>query len=101
MKYYVLETTMKPEAYKAEGFREALAGHMTFVKAQFEAGQILFSGTKPCNTGGVRILKIADDRDVRDFWQPDPMAAAGLLDYCVTPFTPLDVSASAEEWFVS
>jgi len=99
MKYYVLETTMKPDAYKAQGFREALAGHMDFVKQQFEAGRILFSGTKPRNSGGVRVLRISDESSVEDFWQPDPMAVAGLLDYRVTAFTPLDVSESAKAWF--
>jgi len=99
MKYYVFETTMKPGAYKAEGFREALAGHMAFVKAQYAEGIILFSGTKPDNSGGVRVIKIDGSKAVEDFWMPDPMAAAGLLDYKVTAFTPLDVSCGAAEWF--
>ena len=99
MKYYVLETTMTRGAYKAENFREALAGHMAFVKQQFAEGIILFSGTKPDNSGGVRVLKIADDADVASYWQLDPMAAAGLLEYRVTAFTPLDVDASAKSWF--
>ena len=61
MKYYVLETTMVQGAYKNAGFKEALAGHMAFVKAQFAQGIILFSGTKLDNSGGVRVLKITDD----------------------------------------
>ena len=99
LKYYVMETTMKPGAYRAEGFREALAGHMAFVKAQFAEGIILFSGTKPDNSGGVRILKIDDSKSVEEYWMPDPMAAAGLLDYKVTAFAPLDVSEGAKNWF--
>ena len=86
-------------AYKAEGFREALAGHMAFVKQQFSEGIILFSGTKPDNSGGVRVLKIADDADVAAYWSPDPMAAAGLLEYRVTAFSPLDISVGITEWF--
>lgn len=99
MKFYVLETTMVRGAYKAEGFKEALAGHMSFVKQQFTDGFILFSGTKPDNSGGVRVLKIADDADVTLFWKPDPMAAAGLLEYRVTAFSPLDVMDIANAWF--
>lgn len=99
MKYYVLETTMKPGAYKAEGFREALNGHMEFVKAQFSEGIILFSGTKPDNSGGVRILKSDDLKPIEEYWMPDPMAAVGLLDYKVTAFTPLDVSDETRKWF--
>lgn len=99
MKFYVLETTMIRGAYKAEGFREALAGHMAFVKQQYADGIILFSGTKPDNSGGVRVLKIADEADVTDFWKLDPMAAAGLLEYRVTAFSPLDVYDSAKKWF--
>ncbi len=99
MKFYVLETTMVRGAYKAEGFREALAGHMAFVKQQFADGIILFSGTKPDNSGGIRVLKIADDADVTAFWMPDPMAAAGLLEYRVTAFTPLDVKEHTKIWF--
>ena len=99
MKYYVFETTMKPGAYRAEGFREALAGHMAFVKAQFAEGMILFSGTKPDNSGGVRVIKLDDSLAVENYWMPDPMAAAGLLDYRVTAFTALDVSHGAAEWF--
>lgn len=99
MKYFVLETTMHADAYKQAGFREALGGHMQFVKAQFTAGQILFSGTKPNNSGGVRVLKIADDANVDEFWKQDPMYAAGLMDYRVTPFTSLDVSEGAQGWF--
>ena len=99
MKYFVLETTMKPDAYKNAGFREALGGHMQFVKAQFAAGQILFSGTKPNNSGGVRVLKIEDTDNVDEFWQKDPMYAAGLMDYRVIPFTALDVSDGAKAWF--
>ncbi|MBQ3011117.1 MAG: hypothetical protein IJD81_07980 [Oscillospiraceae bacterium] len=99
MKYFVFETTMKPGAYKKEGFREALAGHMAFVKAQFAEGIVLFSGTKPDNSGGVRVIKIPKDCSVEDFWKPDPMAAAEMLDYRVTAFTPLDVSVGASEWF--
>lgn len=99
MKYYVFETTMKPGAYKAEGFREALAGHMAFVKAQFAEGIILFSGTKPDNSGGVRVIKISDNEMIEPYWKIDPMAAAGLLDYKVTAFTPLDLSTGTEEWF--
>lgn len=99
MKYYVFETTMTPGAYKVEGFREALAGHMAFVKAQFAEGGILFSGTKPDNSGGVRVIKINDGEDVRRYWEADPMAAAGLLDYRVTAFTPLDLMDEAAVWF--
>ena len=99
MKFYVLETTMIRGAYKAEGFKEALAGHMAFVKQQFAEGIILFSGTKPDNSGGVRVLKISDDADVTDYWKRDPMTAAGLLEYRVTAFAPLDVSGNANEWF--
>ena len=99
MKYYVLETTMKPNAYKAEGFREALAGHMQFVKAQFAEGMILFSGTKPDHSGGVRVIKIEDVQAVEPYWQQDPMAAAGLLEYSVTSFTPLDLENGAKNWF--
>jgi len=99
MKYYVFETTMKRDAYKAAGFREALAGHMEFVKAQFAEGIILFSGTKPDNSGGVRVIKIDDARNVEDFWQADPMAAVGLLDYRVTPFSPLDTFDETKQWF--
>ena len=99
MKYYVLETTMIRNAYKAEGFREALAGHMQFVKQQYLTGAILFSGTKPDNSGGVRVLKIADDACVDDYWKLDPMAAAGLLEYRVTAFGPLDVDEGAKPWF--
>lgn len=90
---------MKPDAYKAAGFREALAEHMTFVKAQFSEGIVLFSGTKPDNSGGVRVLKIDDASDVAEYWMPDPMAAAGLLEYKVTAFAPLDVSDGAKNWF--
>lgn len=99
MKFYVFETTMVRGAYKLEGFQEALAGHMTFVKQQFADGIILFSGTKPDNSGGVRVIKIADDADVNDYWKNDPMTAAGMLDYRVTAFTPLDVTEGACEWF--
>lgn len=99
MKFYLLETTMVPGAYKVAGFREALAGHMAFVKQQYADGIILFSGTKPDNSGGVRVLKIPDEADVTDFWKLDPMTAAGLLDYRVTAFSPLDMDASAKEWF--
>ena len=99
MKYYVFETTMKPGAYKAEGFREALAGHMAFVKAQFAQGLILFSGTKPDNSGGVKIIKLHEGEEVRNYWAADPMAAAGLLDYRVTAFTPLDLTDAAAAWF--
>lgn len=99
MKFYVLETTMVRGAYKAEGFREALAGHMAFVKQQFADGIILFSGTKPDNSGGVRVLKIADDADAADYWMADPMAAAGLLEYRVTAFSPLDVTEQGRPWF--
>lgn len=101
MKYYVLETTMACGAYKAEGFREALAGHMAFVKQQFADGIVLFSGTKPDNSGGIRVLKIADDADVLGYWQPDPMAAAGLLEYRVTAFAPLDIREGTKDWFQS
>ena len=99
MKYYVLETTMVRGAYKAEGFREALAGHMAFVKQQFAEGLILFSGTKPDNSGGVRVLKIENDADVDLYWKADPMTAAGLLEYRVTAFSPLDVIDGAGIWF--
>lgn len=99
MKYYVLETTMKPGAYKAEGFRETLAGHMDFVKTQFAEGIILFSGTKPDNSGGVRIIKINDSKPAEEYWMADPMAAAGLLDYKVTAFAPLDITDGAKTWF--
>ena len=99
MKYFVFETTMKAGAYKAEGFREALAGHMSFVKEQFAQGMILFSGTKPDNSGGVRVIKINDNEAIETYWQPDPMAAAGLLDYKVTAFTPLDLSNGTVDWF--
>lgn len=99
MKYFVFETTMGPGAYKKEGFREALAGHMAFVKQQFADGIILFSGTKPDNSGGVRVIKIPKEASVESFWQPDPMTAAGMLEYRVTAFAPLDITAAASEWF--
>ena len=99
MKYYVFETTMGRGAYKAEGFQTALAGHMAFVKQQFADGIILFSGTKPDNSGGVRVIKISDHEDVADYWKADPMAAAGLLEYRVTAFSPLDIDAGSNKWF--
>lgn len=99
MKFYVLETTMVRGAYKLEGFSEALEGHMAFVKRQFTDGIILFSGTKPDNSGGVRILKIAEDADVTEYWKHDPMASAGFLDYRVTAFAPLDIDSCLEKWF--
>ena len=101
MQYFVLETTMGKGAYKAPNFREALAGHMEFVKEQFRSGSILFSGTKPDNSGGVRVLKISDSESVDDYWKKDPMAAAGLLAYRVTSFVPLDLSGEAAKWFES
>ena len=99
MKYYVFETTMIKGAYKAPNFREALAGHMQFVKSQFNDGRILFSGTKPDNSGGVRVIKLGDSELVDDFWKKDPMAAAELLEYRVTEFTKLDVTDGAVKWF--
>ena len=99
MKYYVMETTMIPNAYRQAGFREALAGHMAFVKQQFSQGFVLFSGTKLDNSGGVRVLKIADDESVEPYWQGDPMAVAGMLDYRVTAFNPLDLSEGLAVWF--
>ena len=101
MKYYVFETTMKPGAYKLEGFREALAGHMAFVKTQFAKGLILFSGTKPDNSGGVRVIKIEDGQSVEGFWKADPMYEAGMLEYRVTAFTPLDIAEMTKNWFES
>jgi len=101
MKYYVLETTMVRDAYKNPKFREALGGHMRFVKEQFLCGQILFSGTKPDNSGGVRVLKIKDSESVDDFWKNDPMAAEGFLEYRVTMFAPLDFNDGAALWFES
>ena len=100
MKFYVLETTMVRGAYRLEGFQEALAGHMAFVKQQFADGVILFSGTKPDNSGGIRVLKIADDADVADYWKADPMTMVGMLDYRVSPFVPLDVAIGAADWFI-
>ena len=100
MKYYVFETTMVRGAYKKEGFQAALAGHMAFVKQQFADGIILFSGTKPDNSGGVRVIKIRDDAEVADYWEADPMTAAGLLEYRVTAFTPLDIDDNTQKWFV-
>ena len=99
MKYYVLETTMVQGAYKNAGFKEALAGHMAFVKGQFAEGIILFSGTKLDNSGGVRVLKIADDASVEPYWQADPMTVAGLLDYRVTAFNPLELTDGLDGWF--
>lgn len=99
MKYYVFETTMVRGAYRNPGFQEALAGHMAFVKAQFAEGIILFSGTKPDNSGGIRVIKIEDRHDVAAYWQKDPMTAAGMLDYRVTAFDPLDVTTDAQKWF--
>ena len=99
MKYYVLETTMVQGAYKNAGFKEALAGHMAFVKAQFTQGIILFSGTKLDNSGGVRVLKITDDEAVEPYWQADPMTQAGMLDYRVTAFSPLDLTDGLATWF--
>lgn len=99
MKYYVFETTMLPNGYKDPNFRTALAGHMAFVKAQYAEGIILFSGTKPDNSGGVRIIKVADDADIGGYWKADPMVQAGLLDYRVTAFTPLDVREAEKAWF--
>ena len=99
MKYYVLETTMVREAYKSPDFKTALAGHMQFVKQQYADGLILFSGTKPDNSGGIRVLKIADDANVDAYWQLDPMTAAGLLTYRVSAFTPLEVDDAANRRF--
>lgn len=99
MKYFVLETTMVRGAYKNAGFQEALAGHMAFVKEQFSQGIILFSGTKPDNSGGIRVLKIGDDENVETFWKLDPMTQAGMLEYKVTAFTPLDCFDGTESWF--
>lgn len=99
MKYYVLETTMVREAYKSPNFKAALAGHMQFVKQQFADGYILFSGTKPDNSGGIRVLKISDEENVESYWKLDPMTAEGLLEYRVTQFNPLDVTDCAKDWF--
>ena len=99
MKFFVLETTMVRGAYRLDGFQEALAGHMAFVRQQFADGIILFSGTKPDNSGGIRVLKINDNADVADYWKADPMTVAGMLDYRVTPFKPLDVTECSSDWF--
>lgn len=101
MKYFILETTMVRDAYKSPNFRKALAGHMQFVKDQFEQGLILFSGNKPDQSGGVRVLKLREDQAVETYWQPDPMAAAGLLEYRVTAFAPLDLTKGLESWFTN
>ena len=99
MKYFVFETTMVPGAYKEPGFKEALAGHMAFVKQQFADGMILFSGTKLDNSGGVRVIQIADDANVEEFWKADPMTMVGMLNYRVTAFNPLDISSCVSGWF--
>ena len=90
---------MVKNAWEKPQFRTNLAAHMEFVKAQYAEGIVLFSGTKPHNSGGVRVIKCADDADVETFWKPDPMAAAGMLEYRVTPFEALDVSEQAKPWF--
>jgi uncharacterized protein YciI len=73
-----------------------LAGHMDWVRAQYEAGVFVASGRKVPRDGGV-VLAVGDDRAaIEKLVATDPFSVAGVCEYRVTQFLATSVAPGLE-----
>ncbi|WBQ04911.1 YciI family protein [Kribbella sp. CA-293567] len=90
---FVLELTYTAPLDRVD---EHMADHLSWVKAQYDAGVFLASGRKEPRDGGV-IIALGNDRPAMEtLLAGDPFVVAGVCDYRVTQFFATTVTAGLE-----
>lgn len=92
---FVMELTYTAPQERVD---ELIADHMTWLKAQYEAGLFLASGRKEPRDGGV-ILAAGDNRAmIEELAASDPFSLAGVCDYRITQFWATTVAPAFESY---
>ncbi|MDT8719233.1 hypothetical protein IAI10_21505 [Clostridium sp. 19966] len=96
MKYFIIEGIIKNPAAMNENI---LKEHIAYSQKAMDAGQILISGLKSDETGGVFIIKAESFDKVQDYLFSDPLKIHGIQEYHIIEFMPHYLNQKPDEWF--
>jgi len=77
---------------------EFMGDHLTWVKAQYDAGVFVASGRKEPRDGGVVIAVGSDRAAIEELVATDPFFVAGVCEYRVTQFFATTVAPALEQY---
>ena len=86
---FVIDLTYVVPLDKVTAFLEP---HRAFLKANYDAGLFLPSGSKVPRTGGIILARAASRETVEAGLEADPFKREGLADYVVTEFDPVMIA---------
>lgn len=65
-----------------------LPGHWAHLDRELAAGRLVASGPQVPRTGGVLILRVADEAEARALMERDPLVLHGRVEYRLLQFQP-------------
>ncbi|WP_020392779.1 YciI family protein [Kribbella catacumbae] len=92
---FVLELTYTAPLERVDEF---ISDHLTWVKAQYEAGVFVASGRKEPRDGGVIIAVGSDRAAIEELAGTDPFSIAGVCEYRVMQFIATTVAPALEQF---
>lgn len=95
MNYFMIEGTIQNAEHMSQ---EKLNEHMEYTQKAMDRGQILFSGLKTDNSGGIFAMKAESRQAVDDYLSAEPFHKSGIQTYNVTQFTPHYLNENADKW---
>lgn len=82
--FLVLVTYLKP----LEEVDRWLPEHLAFLERNYERTSIIFSGRRTPRVGGVILINLETEEDVRRFIGEDPFYVNQIAEYNIIEFTP-------------
>lgn len=98
MKYFILNSTFRPDRPEGPAFKEALDAHHAYLDPIVAEGKVLFSGPKPAG-GGVMVMKAESEDEIQTFIDNDPFVSRGVQTYDVIEFKAFNVLPEIKDWF--
>lgn len=86
MKYFLINITY---VVPLEKVVEITPAHRDYLKLQYEAGRLIFSGPRVPRTGGVLFAKAEDISEIQAMIAGDPFKTEGIAEYEVVEIAPV------------
>ncbi len=100
MKYYaIIGTFVEPCPLSDPDMKKAIDGHLEYLDRGFRDGSILVSGPKSNSPGGIILVKVNSEEELREFIRNDPLALAKAQDYEAIEFDMHDCQDAVRDWF--
>jgi uncharacterized protein YciI len=96
MKYFLINTTRVASMEQVE---EMTPKHRAYLKTQYDAGIMLFSGPRVPRTGGVLFARGEDISVIENMIAADPFKTTDTMSYEVVEMAPTQWSAELTQLF--